>query len=145
MDLSVCQRVISTAEVAAPPLPRAEVRAIILEHLESLYAFYGEETEYGSRENILVGIAYNADDGQRASQSDGEASTAMQFALARRHLDGWGAGPRRRPDGSVLGEADMPAKKKSRVRREYGARISGRENCRCVITPSVLCTTTSRA
>jgi tRNA-dihydrouridine synthase B len=57
----------------SPPLARAEVRGIILEHLESLYAFYGEAA------NI-----------RRALMAT--ANTAMQFALARSHLDGWVSG-----------------------------------------------------
>ena len=43
MDLSRCRCISSLREPAAPPL-RAEVRDIILAHLESLYGFYGEET-----------------------------------------------------------------------------------------------------
>ena len=35
---------LAAAEIVAPALSRAEVRDIILAHLDSLYAFYGEET-----------------------------------------------------------------------------------------------------
>jgi tRNA-dihydrouridine synthase B len=77
----------------SPPLARAEVRGIILEHLESLYAFYGEDA--GTRIArkhlgwycVLLPDAANI---RRALMAT--ANTAMQFALARSHLDGWVSG-----------------------------------------------------
>ena len=79
-----------TAEKTPPALSRAEVRGIILAHLESLYAFYGEETGMRiARKHLgwyLARLSACAD--LRASLMAAQ-STAMQFALARGHLDGW--------------------------------------------------------
>jgi len=80
---------ISTAEVAAP-LARAEVRAIILEHLESLYAFYGEEAGTRIARKHLGWYCVQLPDAVNVRRSlMAMANTAMQFALARSHLDGW--------------------------------------------------------
>jgi tRNA-dihydrouridine synthase B len=80
---------ISTAEVAAP-LARAEVRAIILEHLESLYAFYGEDAGTRIARKHLGWYCVQLPDAVNVRRSlMAVANTAMQFAQARSHLDGW--------------------------------------------------------
>lgn len=83
---------LSNAE-ASPPLARAEVRAIILEHLESLYAFYGEEAGTRIARKHLGWYCVQLPDAAKVRHSlMAMANTAMQFALARSHLDGWVSG-----------------------------------------------------
>jgi tRNA-dihydrouridine synthase B len=73
-----------------PPLARAEVRAIILEHLESLYDFYGEEAGTKIARKHLGWYCLQLPDALNVRRSlMAMASTAMQFALARSHLDVW--------------------------------------------------------
>lgn len=79
------------AGIAAPALSRAELRDIILTHLGSLYAFYGEDI--GVRiarkhlgwycEQLLTDSA----DVRRGLMA--AASTSVQFALAHDHLENW--------------------------------------------------------
>jgi tRNA-dihydrouridine synthase B len=73
-----------------PPLPRAEVRAIILAHLTDLYAFYGEDDGLGfARKHLgwyverLLGSA----DTKRMLMA--AANTSLQFEVAARWLDLW--------------------------------------------------------
>jgi tRNA-dihydrouridine synthase B len=78
---------------APPPLPRAEVRAIILGHLESLYAFYGEDAGMRIARKHLGWYCVQLPDAANVRRSPtAMANTAMQFALARSHLDGWVSG-----------------------------------------------------
>jgi len=79
------------AGITAPPLSRAEVRDIILGHLSSLYAFYGEDL--GVRiarkhlgwycEQLLTDPA----DTRRKLMAAG--STSVQFALVHDRLEDW--------------------------------------------------------
>src|SRR6201996_7617355 len=79
------------AGITAPPLSRAEVRDIILGHLGSLYAFYGEDI--GVRiarkhlgwycEQLLTDPA----DTRRTLMA--AATTSVQFALAHDRLEDW--------------------------------------------------------
>ena len=83
---------LSTSEVA-PPLARAEVRAIILGHLESLYAFYGEDAGTRIARKHLGWYCVQLPDAAKVRHGlMAMANTAMQFALTRRHLDGWVSG-----------------------------------------------------
>jgi tRNA-dihydrouridine synthase B len=71
-------------------LSRAELRGIILAHLEALYAFYGEDTGVRVARKHLGWYFASLPDcaGHRASLM-APASTALQFAAAKGHLDGW--------------------------------------------------------
>ena len=78
---------------AAPPLLRAELRDIILAHLDSLYLFYGEDTgvriarkHLGWYCELLLGAP------AIRRELMGAADTAAQFAHALRHFDAWVAG-----------------------------------------------------
>ena len=80
--------------IAAPALPRAEVRDIILAHLDSLYMFYGEDTGVRiARKHLgwyfeqLLPSAANV----RRSLMVAE-NTAAQFALTGEHLKEWVGG-----------------------------------------------------
>jgi len=84
---------LSAAQVA-PPLARAEVRAIILEHLESLYAFYGEDAGTRIARKHLGWYCEQLPDAVNVRRSlMTVANTALQFAQTRSHLDGWVNGP----------------------------------------------------
>ena len=81
------------AAATPPPLARAEVRGIILEHLESLYAFYGEDAGTRIARKHLGWYCLQLPDAANIRRSlMATANTAMQFALARSHLDGWVSG-----------------------------------------------------
>ncbi len=77
--------------IATPALQRAELRDIILCHLDSLYSFYGEES--GVRiarkhlgwycERLLGSLAHVR------REMMGAADTAAQFAHAVKHFDDW--------------------------------------------------------
>ena len=83
---------LSAAE-SALPLARAEVRAIILDHLESLYAFYGEDAGTRIARKHLGWYSAQLPDSVNVRRSlMAMANTALQFALARSHLDGWVSG-----------------------------------------------------
>ncbi len=78
---------------APPPLARAEVRAIILGHLESLYTFYGEEAGLRiARKHLGWYCVWLPDAVSFRRQVMAMANSAMQFALTRSHLDGWVSG-----------------------------------------------------
>jgi tRNA-dihydrouridine synthase B len=67
------------------------VRDIILAHLDSLYAFYGEETGVRIARKHLGWYCEQCfgDSAQVRRDLMGAASTAAQFALAGKHFDEW--------------------------------------------------------
>ena len=83
-----------TTGKSAPALSRPEVRDIILAHLDSLYAFYGEDS--GVRiarkhlgwycEKLLTDPASNREIRRSLMAA---ATSSAQFALAQVHLRGW--------------------------------------------------------
>ena len=79
-----------TAAKSDAVVTRAEVRAIIMAHLESLYAFYGEDFGMRIARKHLGWYFENFSDSANVRASLMSASsTAAQFASARSHLDGW--------------------------------------------------------
>jgi tRNA-dihydrouridine synthase B len=72
-------------------LSRMEVRDIILAHLDSLYAFYGEGTGVRIARKHLGWYCEQCfrDSAQVRRDLMGAASTAAQFALAGKHFDEW--------------------------------------------------------
>jgi tRNA-dihydrouridine synthase B len=79
-----------TAQKSIDSLSRAEVRAIILAHLEALYAFYGEDTGVRvARKHLGWYFASLPDCAHTRASLMAAATTALQFAAARGHLDGW--------------------------------------------------------
>jgi tRNA-dihydrouridine synthase B len=74
-----------------PPLLRADVRDIILAHLDSLYRFYGEESGVRiARKHLGWYCAQLLEDPAQARRELlAAADTAAQFAQAARHLDAW--------------------------------------------------------
>jgi tRNA-dihydrouridine synthase B len=72
-------------------LSRMEVRDIILAHLDSLYAFYGEGTGVRIARKHLGWYCEQCfrDSAQVRRDLMGAASTAAQFALAGKHFDDW--------------------------------------------------------
>lgn len=72
-------------------LSRMEVRDIILAHLDSLYAFYGEGTGVRIARKHLGWYCEQCfrDSAQIRRDLMGAASTAAQFALAGKHFDEW--------------------------------------------------------
>jgi len=72
-------------------LSRTEVRDIILTHLDSLYAFYGEGTGVRIARKHLGWYCEQCfrDSAQVRRDLMGAASTAAQFALAGKHFDEW--------------------------------------------------------
>src|SRR5262245_44503860 len=74
----------------APALPLAEVRDTILAHLESLYAFYGEETGLRVARKHLGWYLEKLQDAPDVRRELMAASTsASQFALSKKCLDEW--------------------------------------------------------
>jgi tRNA-dihydrouridine synthase B len=72
----------------APALPISEVSATILAHLESLYAFYGEETGLRVARKHLGWYFEKLQDAPDVRRELMAASTsAMQFALTKQCLD----------------------------------------------------------
>jgi tRNA-dihydrouridine synthase B len=79
-----------TAEKSTPALSRREVRAIILSHLEALYAFYGEDTGVRiARKHLGWYFASLPDTALIRTSLMAASTTALQFVVARGHLDGW--------------------------------------------------------
>jgi tRNA-dihydrouridine synthase B len=80
-----------SGESAHSTLARAEVRDIILAHLDSLYAFYGEETGVRIARKHLGWYCEQCFRDSASIRRDlmGAASTAVQFALASKHFDEW--------------------------------------------------------
>ena len=97
-----------TTQKSIASLSRSEVRGIILAHLASLYAFYGEDTGVRFARKHLgwyflnMGASMPDSANTRASLM-AEASTASQFAATREHLDKWVA------DESECGPAQVTA------------------------------------
>ncbi len=80
---------LSTQKTLAP-LSRSEVRDIILSHLESLYAFYGEETGVRvARKHIGWYLAKLPQAPDIRAELMAAPVTALQFAATKRGLDGW--------------------------------------------------------
>jgi tRNA-dihydrouridine synthase B len=76
--------------IAMPPLLRAEVRDIILGHLDSLYIFYGEETGVRIARKHLGWYCELLDEPARVRRElMGAADTAAQFAHALKHFGEW--------------------------------------------------------
>jgi tRNA-dihydrouridine synthase B len=79
-----------TAEKSTPALSRSEVRGIILSHLEALYDFYGEDTGVRiARKHLGWYFASLPDSAIIRASLMAAATTALQFVVARGHLDGW--------------------------------------------------------
>jgi tRNA-dihydrouridine synthase B len=79
-----------TTEKSSDPLSREEVRVIILAHLEALYAFYGEDTGVRvARKHLGWYFASLSDSATVRASLMAPATTALQFAAAKAHLDGW--------------------------------------------------------
>ncbi len=73
-----------------PALSRAELRDIIFAHLESLYAFYGEDTGVRvARKHLGWYLAKLPDAPAIKSALMAAPDTATQFALTKQGLDGW--------------------------------------------------------
>ena len=74
-----------------PALLRAEVRDIILAHLDSLYVFYGEETGVRIARKHLGWYCQQLlkSPAQARQELMGAASTAAQFAHALKHFEAW--------------------------------------------------------
>jgi tRNA-dihydrouridine synthase B len=77
--------------IATPALQRRELRDIILEHLDSLYSFYGEQSGVRiARKHLgwyceqLLGSPEHV-----RRELMGAADTAAQFAHAVKHFDDW--------------------------------------------------------
>ena len=79
------------ARNATPTLLRAEVRDIILAHLDSLYVFYGEETGVRIARKHLGWYCEQLLDRPAQARGDllGAQSTAAQFAHAVQHFEAW--------------------------------------------------------
>jgi tRNA-dihydrouridine synthase B len=79
-----------TAQGSTPSLSRLEVRGIIFSHLESLYAFYGEDTgvRFARKHLGWYFDSLPSSAGIRAELM-AAANTASQFAATREHLDRW--------------------------------------------------------
>ena len=79
-----------TTQKSIASLSRLEVRGIILSHLASLYAFYGEDTGVRfARKHLGWYFASMPDSAVTRASLMAEATTASQFAATREHLDKW--------------------------------------------------------
>ena len=79
-----------TTQKSIADLSRSEVRGIILSHLASLYAFYGEDTGVRfARKHLGWYFASMPDSANTRASLMAEVSTASQFAATREHLDKW--------------------------------------------------------
>ena len=79
-----------TAQKSDAALSREEVRGIILAHLESLYAFYGEELGVRvARKHLGWYFASLPDYTKVRASLMAPVTTALQFVAAQCHLDGW--------------------------------------------------------
>jgi tRNA-dihydrouridine synthase B len=89
MQLDETQRH-KTAGVIPPPLSRGQVRAIILAHLDSLYAFYGEDTGVRIARKHLGWYSERLDRLAHARRIwMGAGNTVTQFASTKHYLDEW--------------------------------------------------------
>src|SRR5580700_9833061 len=76
--------------IAPPPLPRADLRDIILAHLDSLYFFYGEESGVRIARKHLGWYCGLLDEPAEIRRDlMGAESTAAQFAHALKHFEEW--------------------------------------------------------
>lgn len=77
--------------ITPPPLSRAEVRDIILGHLGSLYAFYGEDTGVRIARKHLGWYCEQVLTDQVQTRRDlmAASTTSAQFALAHDRLEDW--------------------------------------------------------
>lgn len=77
--------------IAPPPLQRAEVRDIILAHLDSLYCFHGEESGVRIARKHLGWYCEQllASPAQVRQELLGAPNTAIQFAHALKHFAEW--------------------------------------------------------
>jgi tRNA-dihydrouridine synthase B len=123
----------------APPLSRAKVRAIILAHLQSLYAFYGEHTGLRiARKHLGWYCRPLLDPANTRRRLMAVEATSLQFALAEKYLDEWEQDAARRTDGVDVSGDDV------RCQRRTAAVYAGLplpnppSSCRCVITPNEL-------
>ena len=79
-----------TAQKSIASLSRLEVRGIILSHLASLYAFYGEDTGVRfARKHLGWYFESMPDSATTRASLMAETSTASQFVATREHLDKW--------------------------------------------------------
>jgi tRNA-dihydrouridine synthase B len=79
-----------SSSISLPPLARAKVRAIILAHLESLYAFYGEESGVRIARKHLGWYSEQLPDSANVRRLwMVAADTASQFAATKKNLDEW--------------------------------------------------------
>ena len=110
--------------IDAPALARTEVRDIILSHLDSLYAFYGEDTGVKIARKHLgwycEQLAPSATTVRRSLMA--AESTAAQFALAGEHLQQWMGGRARAGGltGSILVGTTHDSKKEEPGSRGVG-------------------------
>jgi tRNA-dihydrouridine synthase B len=76
---------------ATPALQRTELRDIILQHLDSLYSFYGEESGVRMARKHLSWYCQQllGSPAQVRRELMGAADTAAQFAHAVKHFDAW--------------------------------------------------------
>jgi tRNA-dihydrouridine synthase B len=76
---------------ATPALLRSELRDIILQHLDSLYSFYGEESGVRMARKHLGWYCQQllGSPAQVRRELMGAADTAAQFAHAVKHFDDW--------------------------------------------------------
>jgi tRNA-dihydrouridine synthase B len=73
-----------------PPLARAKLRDIVLAHLESIYAFHGEDSGLRIARKHLGWYSELLDEALEARRHFmAAASTSSQFACARQRLDEW--------------------------------------------------------
>ena len=77
--------------IATPALLRAEVRDMILEHLDSLYLFYGEETGVKIARKHLGWYCQQLLESPAPVRRElmGAADTSAQFAHAVKHFEDW--------------------------------------------------------
>jgi len=82
-----------------PPLPRAELRDIVLGHLQAIYAFHGEESGLRIARKHLGWYSRLLESAPQARPRLMAAeSTSLQFACASEYFDAWvGAGDGGRP------------------------------------------------
>ena len=94
------------AGITAAPLSRAEVRDIILAHLGSLYAFYGEDIGVRIARKHLGWYCEQllTDPAQARRGLMAAATTSAQFALAHDRLEDWVAGDRVAPSDALWPE-----------------------------------------
>jgi tRNA-dihydrouridine synthase B len=79
-----------TAGKSPPPLSRGQVRDIVLAHLESIYAFHGEDSGLRIARKHLGWYSELLDDARDARKLLMAApSTSAQFACASEQLQGW--------------------------------------------------------